>query len=66
MMTTDPDALINAVSAQVGLTISAAHRPGVRRFLQIAAEMAATLDRVELDGAESALAPVYRPPEPTE
>lgn len=62
-MTTDPDALIEAAAAQIGLTIADAYRPGVRRFLGIAAEMAATLDDVELDNAEAALAPIYSPPD---
>ncbi|NBC31325.1 MAG: DUF4089 domain-containing protein [Alphaproteobacteria bacterium] len=57
------DARIDATAAQVGLSIAADHRPGVRRFLAIAGEMAATLDRVDLDADELALAPVYTPPE---
>jgi hypothetical protein len=59
----DPDAYIDAASAAVGLTVAEAHRPGVRRFLAIAAEMAATLDGADLDEAELALAPVYTPPD---
>jgi hypothetical protein len=48
----------------VGLEIDEAHRPGGERFLALAAEMAAVLERLELDDAELALAPVFRPPEP--
>lgn len=55
------DARIDAAAAQVGLPIAAGHRPGVRRFLAIAAEMAATLDQVDLDADELALAPVFTP-----
>ena len=62
-MATNPDALIEAAAAQVGLTIAEPHRPGVRRFLDVAAEMAAVLDCVALDGTESAPAPVYCPPD---
>jgi hypothetical protein len=59
----DPDAYLDAASAAVGVGIEAAWRPGVARFLALAAEMAAILDRVELDDAELAPAPVYLPPE---
>lgn len=56
------DAWIDAAAAPLGLAIAAAHRPGVRRFLAIAGEMAATLDRAALDEDEPALAPIYTPP----
>jgi hypothetical protein len=59
----DPDAYIDSAAAAVGLTIAEAHRPGVRRFLEIAGEMAATLDGADLDDADPALAPVYVPPD---
>lgn len=58
----EQDAFIDAASAAVGLPIAEAWRPGVARFLALAAEMAATLDAVDL-GDELALAPVYLPPE---
>lgn len=55
------DAHIDAASALVGLTIAEAHRPGVARFLALAAEMAATLETVDL-GDTLDLAPVFTPP----
>ncbi|MTH79243.1 DUF4089 domain-containing protein [Paracoccus aestuariivivens] len=55
---------MDAASAMVGLTIAGEYRPGVARFLAVAAEMAAILEAVPLDDAELALAPVYRPPFP--
>lgn len=58
----DLDAWIDAASAVVDLPIAGAYRPGVARFLALAAEMAATLETVDL-GDELALAPVYLPPE---
>jgi hypothetical protein len=61
---TDPDAWIDATAPALGLAIDDAWRPGVVRFLGIAAEMAAILNAVELDDGEFALAPVYLPPEP--
>ncbi|HEY0275499.1 MAG TPA: DUF4089 domain-containing protein [Paenirhodobacter sp.] len=61
-MMTD-DAYIDAASALVGLSIAEPWRPGVRRFLQVAAEMAATLQAVPLDDGELALASVYRLPD---
>ncbi len=61
-MASEQDAFIDAASAVVGLPIAEAWRPGVARFLALAAEMAATLDTVDL-GDELALAPVYLPPE---
>jgi hypothetical protein len=60
----DPGAYIDAASAVVGVGIDPAWRPGVARFLALAAEMAAVLEAVELDDAELAPAPVYLPPEP--
>ena len=61
-MASETDAWIDAASAVVGLPIAEAWRPGVARFLALAAEMAATLESVDL-GDELALAPVYLPPE---
>ncbi len=58
----DADAYVDAASALVGLTIAEAHRPGVLRFLELAARMADTLERVDL-GDDLALAPVYLPPD---
>jgi hypothetical protein len=59
----DPDAYIDAVAAAVGLAVAEADRPGVARFLALAAEMAAVLETVPLDDAELALAPVFLPPD---
>jgi hypothetical protein len=56
------DTYIDAASGMVGLTIPETWRPGVRRFLGIAAEMAAVLEAVPLQDGELALAPVYRLP----
>jgi hypothetical protein len=44
----DWEAVIDAAAPMLDLTIEAAWRPGVRRFLGLAAEMAATLDAVGL------------------
>jgi hypothetical protein len=54
------DAWIDTVSAVVDLPIAEAHRAGVARYLALAAEMAATLEAVDL-GDDLALAPVFRP-----
>lgn len=54
---------IEAASAVMDLPVPEEHRDGVALFLELAAEMAATLDRVELDDAELVLAPVYRLPD---
>jgi hypothetical protein len=62
-MMPDLDAHIDAASALVGLEIAPEHRPGVRAFLGIAADMAALLDTVPLDEAEQQHANVYLPPE---
>jgi hypothetical protein len=59
----DLDAYIDSAAAMVDLPVAAEHRPGVRRFLALAAAMAATLDRVPLDEDELALAPVFTLPE---
>ncbi|RAI01553.1 hypothetical protein DLJ53_09000 [Acuticoccus sediminis] len=61
--TFDPEATVDAMSAAVGLAIDDAHRPGVVRFLAIAAEFAAIVDAAPLDERELAPAPVYTPPE---
>ena len=57
------DAYIDATSAIVNLPIAEEYRPGVAAFLQLAADMAAVLARVDLDDGELALAAVYLPPE---
>ena len=58
----DPEAYLDAAGAAVGLTIADAHRPGVVRFLALAAQMAAALETAPLDAREQAHAPVYTPP----
>ncbi len=44
----DWDAWIDAVAPRLGLAVAPEWRPGVARFLGLAAGMAATLDAVEL------------------
>jgi len=58
----DLEAYVDAVSAMLDIGISEDHRPGVVRFLGLAAEMAAILDSAPLDDDELALAPVFLPP----
>jgi hypothetical protein len=58
------DAYIDAASALLDLEIADTWRPGVTRFLGLAAGMAALLDTVALDDGALDLAPVYRPPDP--
>ena len=60
-MTTD--AYIDATAGLLGLTIEPEWKPGVAKFLGLAAELAATLEAVPLDDGELVLAPVYTPPE---
>jgi hypothetical protein len=60
---TDHDAYIDAASALLDLEIAGAWRPGVARFLGLAAGMAAILESVELDDGALDLAPVYLPPD---
>jgi len=64
MTVRDLDAWIDSASAVVGLSIAEAYRPGVARFLELAAEMAAVLEAVDLDDSELALAPVFLLPDP--
>lgn len=58
----DLEAYVDAVSAMLDIGIAEDHRPGVVRFLGLAAEMAAILDSAPLDDDELALAPVFLPP----
>ncbi|MEO0760862.1 MAG: DUF4089 domain-containing protein [Pseudomonadota bacterium] len=60
---TDWDAWIDAMAPAMGLAIDPAHRPGVRQFLEIAADFAAVIETVPLDADELALLPVYTPPD---
>ena len=57
----DYDSYIEATSGLVGLSIEASWMPGVARYLDLAAEMAALLETIELDDAELVLAPVFTP-----
>ena len=54
---------IPAASALIGLEIADAYRPGVEKFLALAAEMAETLDLADLDPDHADLASVYRLPD---
>ena len=50
MMTPEQlEAFVDASASALALNLQAAHRPGVLRFVAIAAEMAAVLDTVPLD-----------------
>lgn len=63
---TDEDAAtyIAAASKTVDLKIDPAYLPGVVQFVKLAAEMAATLDKADLDSDDAPLAPIYRLPDP--
>jgi hypothetical protein len=61
----EAEAQLDAMAAVLGLAVDPAHRSGVLRFLGLAAEMAAVLERVPLDPGTAPLAPVLRLPEPT-
>jgi hypothetical protein len=64
----DFDAFITHQSALLGLPIAAAHRPGVKRFVELAAGMAEQVmgqPLTSLDEAGSVFTPVvYTPVEP--
>ena len=60
----DREAYIDAASAMLGLEIADAWRPGVARFLALAAGMAELVEAVALDDGALELAPVYLPPDP--
>lgn len=55
------DDYVDAAAALIGLPLAPEWRPGVVRFLDLAAEMAAVLEQVELDDAELVQAPVFVP-----
>jgi hypothetical protein len=59
----DADAYLDVAAAAVGIEVADDYREGVKRFLLVAADMAAILEQVDLDDRELALAPVYTPPE---
>lgn len=54
----EAEAQLDAMAALLALPVDPAHRPGVLRFLGLAAEMAAVLERVPLDPGSAPLAPV--------
>ena len=57
------DGYIDAASALLDLRIADAWRPGISRYLGLAAGMAALLEAVDLDDGALDLAPVYLPPD---
>lgn len=57
----DPDRHIDAVAPAVGLVVTAAQRPGVVRFLNVAQAMAVQVFAVPIDPDEIDLAPTFRP-----
>lgn len=59
----DLDDYIDIASGLIGLEIAHAYRPGVRRFLLVAQEMAELAEAAPLEENEFALAPVYLPRE---
>ena len=59
----DIDAYIDAAAGMGGHPIPADCRPGARSCLALAAEMAATLETMELPDDDFALAPVLRLPD---
>lgn len=58
------DAYIDASANILNIRIAPEHRPGVKQFLLLAQDMAKTLDSAPLDETDSALAPVFRLPDP--
>lgn len=56
----DPDRHIDAVAPLLGLAITEAQRPGVRRFLEVARGMAALVEEA-LPADRLDLAPVFTP-----
>jgi hypothetical protein len=57
----DAQALIDAAAPALGLTITAAQRPGVVRFLEAARGMAAIVEAVPIPDGTLDLAPTWRP-----
>ncbi len=57
----DLDSYVDAVAEVMDLPIASDWKPGVVRFLGLAAEMAAVLESVPLDDADLVMAPVYTP-----
>jgi hypothetical protein len=63
--TPDPDVLIDTVAPLLGLTVTAAQRPGVTTFLKVAQSMAEVLQAAPLPDDNLDQAPVFRPGAPT-
>lgn len=59
-----PEALIDSLGPLLGLAITPEQRPGVIRFLAVAAEMAAVVASAPIDPDHLALAPVFVPVTP--
>ena len=55
------EAYIDAAADLIGLPLQPEWKPGVARFLDLAASMAALVEAVELDDGELIQAPVYVP-----
>ena len=55
----DTERYMDAAAGLIDLPLAPDWRPGVVRFLDLAAEMAAVLEAVPLDDAHLELAPVY-------
>lgn len=62
----DTDAMIDSMSALVGIQVPAAHREMVAMHLQIAAKMADLVHNLELQDDWFELAPVFTPEEVTQ
>ena len=60
------EAYVDAAAAALDLTLDPAHRPGVLRYFELAAEMAARVAVVPLDPAATDPAPVFTPIAPDE
>ncbi len=59
----DPDRYLDATAAALELPIAPEHRPGVLRYLQLAAAMAERIESLPLDPADEPGSP-FRPVEP--
>ena len=57
----DLDRYVDVAAAVIDLPVTPDWKPGVVRFLGLAAEMARLLETVALDDAELVMAPVYSP-----
>ena len=62
-MPMDPDHYLDATAAALELAIAPEHRPGVLRYLQLAAAMAERIESLPLDPADEP-GSTFRPVEP--